>query len=257
VESGSVLAGREELYAVPPQPVRVLSLVPRHAADIRDAAPGSFGDVEDRLSRANLLLVGSSVALAGAALLGLVLVVRAVPAWRPARTAARRSLPASRVIRAASRELAAVERAVRREGWGPASAGRAAAALRLAGAIALGRPVGHRTLDRGSAHEGEVVSATRWRRRRLALSAAVTPATSPGRGAPAWRRGAWEEVRAALAALDEVRYGRSDDRYGAELDEALARARSALRRFTFRLGWRRVHGASPPAAEATTPSWAR
>ena len=63
-DDGAVLAGRELTYVLPAEPIRVLSLVPDAADDIRGLPAGTLGEAEDRLLRANLsipLLVHSLV----------------------------------------------------------------------------------------------------------------------------------------------------------------------------------------------------
>src|SRR5438067_11293625 len=75
LNGGSALAGRQALYSLLPVPIRVLSLVPSGATDISDTPPDTFGDVDSRLFRSNVLLIGAAVALVLAVLLiGLVLV---------------------------------------------------------------------------------------------------------------------------------------------------------------------------------------
>ena len=77
LNGSSSLAGREEQYSLRPVPMRILSLVPTGAIEIRDAPPDTFGDVDRRLFQSNLLLIGAGVALALALLLVVVVLVRA------------------------------------------------------------------------------------------------------------------------------------------------------------------------------------
>src|SRR5258708_4474496 len=51
------IEGRDQTYLMPPMSVRVLSLVPADASDIRDAGSAGFGDLDQRAFRANLLTV--------------------------------------------------------------------------------------------------------------------------------------------------------------------------------------------------------
>ncbi len=57
LQGGAALQGREAQYSLVPIPIRVLSLVPPGTADIRDTPLDTFGDVETRLFRSNLLLI--------------------------------------------------------------------------------------------------------------------------------------------------------------------------------------------------------
>src|SRR5215216_2812111 len=47
-ERQAALQGRDQTYLLPPQSVRVMSLVPADAADIRDTAGETFGDLDQR-----------------------------------------------------------------------------------------------------------------------------------------------------------------------------------------------------------------
>ena len=64
------LQGRELTYVLPPEPVRVLSLVPRATVDIRDLPPATFGAAQDRVFRASALTL--LAALLGLCSLGLL-----------------------------------------------------------------------------------------------------------------------------------------------------------------------------------------
>ena len=77
LQGGAALAGRETQYSLVPVPIRVLSLVPAGASDIRDTPPDTFGDVEARLFRSNLLLILAGVAFVLAALMAALIVARA------------------------------------------------------------------------------------------------------------------------------------------------------------------------------------
>src|SRR5262249_23881092 len=61
--------GRDLTYVLPPIPMRILSLVPKQAADIRDTAPASFGDVESRMFRSTTELVIATALFGFAAIL--------------------------------------------------------------------------------------------------------------------------------------------------------------------------------------------
>src|SRR6185436_11680939 len=131
-------------------PMRILSLVPAGTAEIRDAPPDTFGDVDSRLFRSNILLMVATVALVLSALVAVLLLVRTAVKRRTAVAVRQRVLSDGAVLRAASGELARVRKASEGDGWNGELAGRAAAALRLAGAVALNRPVGQREVPRNA-----------------------------------------------------------------------------------------------------------
>ena len=221
---GPALAGREAQYSLKPVPIRVLSLVPTVSADIRDTPPDTFGDVDARMFRSNLLLIIASVALALALLIGMFVIVR-VALKRRARTAAQiRELPAWSVLRAAARELKDVKAAVSAGGWTGDLAGRAAAALRLAAAIATGRPVAQHEADVDSAPaEGQILLRRGLGRKRFNVSGAATPAALAADPALA-------ALSDALGRFSAVRYAKNGAIDAAALDNALAEAEDVVRR---------------------------
>jgi len=133
------IQGRDQAYVLPAESLRVMSLVPADASDIRDAPAETFGDIDQRAFRANLFSVIGTGAVrarrpAGAAR-------RGTPreALSEASAAGDRLITDAAVLRGISRELSAVQRERDRGGWTPELAGRALAALRIAATYAVGR----------------------------------------------------------------------------------------------------------------------
>ena len=254
LSGGTALSGREEQYSLRPVPIRVLSVVPKDAADIRDAPPDTFGDVDRRLFRSNVLIMVAGVALGLAVLLVVVALVRAT-VKRRTRTAARKLVVSpGTVLRAASRELSAVHAASQRDGWSGELAGRAAAALRLAGAVALSRPVGQRPVGRDvKATEGQIAIARGLRGRKIMVSAAVTPGTAVRNGSATLL---WDGISQTLAIFSAERYSRNGAPDGTALDAALAEGQDLVRRLR---RYKLVRfGRSPSAsAETTKQTWER
>jgi hypothetical protein len=280
LQGGAALQGRETQYSLVPVPIRVLSLVPAGTADIRDTPADTFGDVEARLFRSNLLYILASVAFVLAGLMAVMLVARAAVKRRAAATTRPRTMSAGSVLRAASRELGAVRAASQSGGWNSDLAGRAAAALRLAGAVALSRPVSHKQVDRHAPlTEGQVVAAPGLgllRGRKTVLSASVTPATTVLNGRSASATESWQHLSQTLLAFSAARYsrpsthsagsasGRADQGEGRDagidgtaLDAALAEGQHAITRLRF-AEWRRFGRPSRLAETATArQTWAR
>ena len=267
LNGGSALAGREALYSLRPVPIRVLSLVSGGAADIRDAPPDTFGDVDSRLFRSNVLLIIAGVAVALALLLIVVVVVRTTVKRRARVAVRKRTVSPAVVLRAASRELSSVKAATQQEGWNGDLAGRAAAALRLAGAIALGTPVSQREVERGTAAaEGQIAVGRGLRGKKIVLSSAVTSGTPNGNAASASRSAIWDGISQTLRTFTAVRYSRPSTLRQAEggngtpdgtaLDAALAEAQDLVKRLwryqLIRLGKTKTH-----ASEGAKPTWAR
>jgi Na+-transporting methylmalonyl-CoA/oxaloacetate decarboxylase gamma subunit len=237
------------------------------AADIRDAPPDTFGDVDSRLFRSNVLLIIAGVAVALALLLIVVVVVRTTVKRRARVAVRKRTVSPAVVLRAASRELSSVKAATQQEGWNGDLAGRAAAALRLAGAIALGTPVSQREVERGTAAaEGQIAVGRGLRGKKIVLSSAVTSGTPNGNAASASRSAIWDGISQTLRTFTAVRYSRPSTLRQAEggngtpdgtaLDAALAEAQDLVKRLwryqLIRLGKTKTH-----ASEGAKPTWAR
>ena len=76
--AGAGSEGRDQTYLLPALPMRVLSLVPRAAGDIRDASGQTFAAVESRRFRATAAVVGAGIAFAFAAVLAALALGREV-----------------------------------------------------------------------------------------------------------------------------------------------------------------------------------
>ena len=257
LNGGTALAGRESQYSLLPVPIRVLSLVPNGTRDIRDTPPDTFGDVDALLFRSNALLIAAAVGLALALLLIVVVVVRTTVRRRTTAAVRKRSVSPALVLRAASRELASVKSATQQEGWNGDLAGRAAAALRLAGAVALGKSVSQRDAERGvAATEGQIAVRRGLRGRKTVLSSAVTSGTPNGNGVPASRNAIWDGISETLRTFTAVRYARNGTPDATALDAALAEGQDLVKRLwrhqLVRLGRRKTH-----ASESAKPTWAR
>jgi hypothetical protein len=272
LQGGAALQGRETQYSLVPVPIRVLSLVPAGASDIRDTPVDTFGDVDARLFRSNILLIAAGVAFVLAGLLAVMVLARAAVKRHAAASETRlRTVSPGAALRAASRELNAVQSASQGEGWSNELAGRAAAALRLAGAVALSRQIGQSEVARDTPpSEGQIATGAfaRFGGRRTMLSASVTPETVALNGHSASTQESWRALSQALRAFTAVRYSRPSPRSdsaearndgidGTALDAALAEGRDAIRRLRFtawqRLGRRRRH----TTAAAARQTWAR
>jgi hypothetical protein len=261
LQGGAALQGREAQYSLVPVPIRVLSLVPPGASDIRDTPVDTFGDVEQRLFRSNIFLIVSGVAFVLAGLLAVMMIARAAVRRHATVAARQRTVSPGAVLRAASRELSAVKSASQGSGWNSDLAGRAAAALRLAGAVALSRPINHVEVDRDTpATEGQVDAGpglATLRGKKTVLSASVTPESiaSNGRGRSAGE--GWQPLCESLRAFSAARYSRKDGVDGTTLDAALAEGQDAIRRLRL-TQWRRI-GRSRREAETATArqTWAR
>jgi hypothetical protein len=123
----------------------VMSLVPREAADIRDASAETFADVETRQFRARGASIASVDPAGRRGRRAADRAVRLIGRRRTRQPGAVRTVPPAMVLGTCVRGLNALRADVAREGWSPALARRALALLRVAGAIAAGRTVAQGT----------------------------------------------------------------------------------------------------------------
>jgi hypothetical protein len=173
--NGEWAQGRDRSYIMPGQPVRVLSLVPQEADDIRDSADQSFDAVARLRFRSRALQIA---AVALVLLGGLVLVPAAVAFVRGGRSpdgAEAKAVSRRSIVAAIHRELAAV-RHESRGGWTPDLAVRVLNALRLAASCALARDVAQLHVASDGIPTGRIAAPAGFLRRRVvALSSALTP----------------------------------------------------------------------------------
>jgi hypothetical protein len=226
VGAGEALAGRDLTYALPPLTMRLVSLVPDTARDIREAPVATFAAIEDAGFRGTMFRVLGAVLM----LLGALVVAMAAMGVARRRRArdphATRALSDAAVLQGVRRELADVQQQARASGWTADLAGRALAAIRIVAAYEGGRPVTQHEANgrlaqrpsaeaqRSSAAEGQLAINGR-RKTTVVFAAAVTS----GDGA----------LREALARLGAARYGRTAT-FDAGLDGSLESAMRAADR---------------------------
>jgi hypothetical protein len=287
VAQGAAIQGRDQSYVLPAQSIRLMSLVPADASDIRDTTSETFADVDQRSFRASLLIVIGGVLLALAGLMALLALVRLFGRFRKPATKSDRLVTDSAILGAIGRELKAVQRARDDGGWSPALAGRALGALRAAATYALGQRVAqspalksrassiHSTITtlrspsaggEGrdiSAMDGQLTVGGRWPgSKAIVVSGSVTPrmvARELARGdIPASRAALLESIEQALTRFTTAQYGRETALDEAGLDESLATGFRVARRLRMeQLSPLKRFGRRRPAAEVATRAWSR
>ena len=243
VGDNPALLGRELTYLLPAEPIRIVSLVPDAIVDIRDFPPATFGTAEARVFRSNLLTLFA--ALFGVVAIGVVALgaARVVRERRGSAAPVDRRLPLPLVVHRALTELTGVQQATAERGWSAESVGRALAALRVAGSVAVLGPVTQTPVPVGTpAREGQLhVRHGLLRPRTAVVSSGLTAAsltrhltrTRAGRADGADSRLVGDLGR-AIAVFTSARYGRNGslptDELTRELDTGIAQAK--------RLRWR-------------------
>ena len=243
-ERGSGSQGRDQQYILPPLPMRILSLVPRSADDIRDASGQTFSSIESRRFRASLATTTAWVSFAFAFVFGVFALVRATGQLRAKKKGIVKPLPASSMLGASLSALARVKEDASQAGWTSDLSRRAAAALRIAGAVALGRPVSQQFVGADAIErDGQLMVYSGWpRRRRVLLSASTTSRTiaatmNNGHNPSARTRASLASISDALGVLSTSGYGRQAKEDAAALDSALADGTQAVRRIRSTTLW--------------------
>ncbi len=201
VEGGDTVQGRDLTYALPRASIKVISLVPGDATDIRESPATPFSAIEGRLSRANLLQTVAMLLVALAGLILLVLLVGLIRRRASLVKVVRTHVHARTILGVVSSELADVQRQSR-GGWSPELVGRALAALRIAGSYAAGRAVGQAPAGTDSVPlDGQLRAGAGFGRAGAWVSGSVTAESAgdvPG-------------LADALRTLTVMRYGRPAD----------------------------------------------
>jgi hypothetical protein len=250
------IAGRDQTYILPPVSLKLLALVPADASDIRDAGAETFGDVDRRSFRANLLTVIGGVLFALAVLVALLTIVRLIMRTRKPASAAERLVGDGAILRGVGREFAAVQRQREDGGWTPELASRALSALRIVGTYAMGRraaraeivtvPATGVTSPNGAMSDGRIMVKAGWpKTKNVAISGAVTArsiADAIAHPTNGRRPGELESIEEALSRFTVAQYSRPgndgkstlDD--GA-LDESMRAGQDVLRRLKIEQTW--------------------
>ncbi len=216
VSGGETAQGREQAYSLPPAAIRLISVVPDTTSDIREAPAAPFRRIEDRDSRANLLQTIATVLFGLAGVIVVMMLVGMMRRKTKTAMLAHHRLAPRALLSAAGRELAAVQQAGR-GGWTPELAGRALAALRIAGTYAMRQNAGQREGKAGDTPvEGELLVSGPLGRGRVFASGSVT-------GESASRPDAPHGLADALRTLTVARYGRTE-RLESNVDDAVATA---------------------------------
>jgi len=252
VGKNTAIQGRDQTYVLPAQSIKVLSLVPGDAADIRDTPVETFGDIDQRSFRANLFTVVGATLFVVAGLLALLALVRLYRRYRAPATAVERPITDGAILRGVGRELAAVRRDRNSNGgWTAELASRALAALRVAATYAIGRRVGYAKLPQSSItnHQSSISDGTLVLRSGLirgtpiAVSGAVTSHTvarelARSNGSSNTRRSAMlDSLGQALTVLTTAGYARDGKLDDVALDASLATAVEVQKRMRIEQTW--------------------
>ncbi|MGE0393725.1 MAG: hypothetical protein AB7I25_11915 [Vicinamibacterales bacterium] len=265
---GAAIETRDRTYILPSQQVRIVTLVPTLANDIRERAPDSFVEIDARRFRANLLSLLATILFALASVVTVWALVRAMQRRQGTTTGADGRVSDAAILAALAREVAAVSRA-RQGGWTPELASQLLHALRVAGAFeTTGRAAqapwsGRAEADGTDRFPGQFLVRDWLRPGRAAL---VTGAATAGhlaremarREARGGAAGPIVDLHQAIQALESVLYGRETPAR-LELDEALDAGQRAIGELRRSHSWLALRLAALRAAASgfRTRVWAR
>lgn len=151
VGAAATLEGRDLSYLLPMMPIKVLSLVPKDAADIRDAAEASLGAVDSLRFRSSVFRV---LAITFGALASVMVVLALVPLARSTRAAGAsesQGVPERAILARVAGELGEVQAQASREGWNEPLIGRAVSLVRIVSAAAIGEPISQKPVTPATA----------------------------------------------------------------------------------------------------------
>jgi hypothetical protein len=238
-QDSAAIESRERQYILPAHTIRVLSLVPAQARDVREAAPVTLAEIDARRFRASALRIAAVALYATAAIVALWGLVRVARGRRTATRVTARHASDAAILGSVARELAEVRRARTGEGWTDVLAARALAALRVGASYQAGLPVPQTPSSDAPLLSGqfEVISGFPVRRRTV-VSGAATAVNMAGLRERASARHPVDLERVdaleqALAAFSSAAYGRGSNTASDRLDDALTaadRAVASLRR---------------------------
>ena len=216
LDDAPALLGRELTYILPPEPVRILSLVPQAIVDIRDLPPATLGAADRRNFRASLLTFLAT--LFGLAAMSVVAVgcVRLAHARTSGTIRPATRLPLPLVAHRVLRELTKLRAETANQGWTVEFTERALSAIRVAGSVALAEPVAQSSVPDGiPARTGQLtIRYGILRPQTAAISSGLTATTLLRRlalaqsGSVRIDEGAIIDLSEALAIFTAARYRR-------------------------------------------------
>jgi len=150
MSGNAAVQGRDLLYYLPPQVVRVESMVPDGATDIRDSSGASFAALDSLSFRAALFNILGTALVAFGGLVVVLLLFRLARGARGRTPADQRDLSTGSLLGVATREFALLNQERQSAGWTDELMSRALSAIRIAAAGAIGRAISQRTVAAGA-----------------------------------------------------------------------------------------------------------
>lgn len=241
VGAAATLEGRDLNYLLPMMPIKILSLVPTDAPDIRDASEASLGAVESMRSRSMLFRL---LTFAFGALGAVMVVLALVPLARRSRsvtTTERDRVPDRAVLRAAAGGLDEVRRNMGGS-WSEDAISYALPVIRVVAALAINARISEKPANIQDGVNGRLrVYHGPFRRHSVGAASSVTAAdvarARSDAGVSATRSQQLEGLESALITLSSALYKRQPERDNAAIDAAVTYAANVARDLAAERSW--------------------
>lgn len=245
VGAAATLEGRDLSYLMPMMPIKVLSLVPAEATDIRDASEARLAAVETLRFRSNVFQV---MALTFGALAAVMVVLALIPLARSTATVAaseRDRIPDRAILAETVRALSQLQSQAVRDGWSSDAAGRALALTRIVAAAAIEQPISVKPLANGAATPDGRLRVAHGAIRKIVgtASSAVTAdevnrvRRARGSTFSTTRQQQLETLEAGLSSMTAVLYGRDASRAPGTCDDVVRQAIAAAQEVGAERSW--------------------
>jgi len=227
-------AGRDHMYVLPPLPIRIQSLVPKKANDIRDSAPESFAAATAHLSRATREFTAAGIFFGFSALMVVFAAAQVIRRHRAQGPERPPVVSNTKLVGACLQEIGRIQSDVKTSGWTPARAASALTVFRIGSAVAMGRHVAQTPMQAAATpREGQIaVRKGLLGRERIAVSAAVTPGAIERHAVNG--NATIADLGKSMFAFSAVRYGRNGNMETPALNRALENGRATLQRLRLR-----------------------
>ena len=229
VSANQALEARDQQYILPQQSIRIVSLVPSDAKDIRDYRPETLREIASRRLSANITRIAGLMLFVVSAVL-LIWIIRQIAGYRQKTKPSKQSLTDRTILKAALQELETTSRQQAIEGWNTELAGRALAMLRIVAEYELSGSVLQTTIKPGTPNQkGQLqINQRLFGKKPIVVSSPVTAETVAQKrktletqGDPRYVRLA--DLQVVLEQLTLATYGLKESKLNTErLDESLA-----------------------------------
>jgi len=241
---GESVEGREDLYALAPISIRVLSLAPADATDIREAAGDSISSIEERSFHASTLLFLGGTAFSFAAIAFIAGLVQLRNRHRARQPEKQNLVSDSTILANLESELSLIQEKRGSSGWTPDLVARTLAACRIAGNYALSRPISQFKIEGEplKLNSGGFVVTAR-RNQQVFISGSVTgndishAMMNVSVNGAALHRKMLEELSKGLNEFTKAQYGREPSIEQLQLDSSFARVMDAVAELRARNRW--------------------